>query len=147
MGPRHPLEPPVADHIVEVGKGLGEWARVRVEVHEHEAAPFLDGVGGETHGGGIEPSAGGHVGSGGQAAVEAIRPQVVGALDRSHAAVPVEDRCVAVLAHVRHRPERTVRAANHCDRFVGDRGGDKVARFGKVGHMSDRQPGAFEDHR
>ena len=132
--------------LLVLGRELGERHRVRIEVDEHPAAPFVAAERRQT--GMIRGSKPGrllHVGRAHQLALEVVEPAMVGAAELLGVARAAGDLDAAVPADVGECADIAVIVAGDDDRLVHDPERHVVARILDLLHATDAEPVLHED--
>ena len=111
---RADVETAVGEELGQVAEIVGEGLGLAIRVHEHERAPGVDGDRDEPERRGVEAWLALRARSAPQRAVEAVRPGVVGALDRLPPRVALAEDVAAVAADVDESTKLAVpRARQH----------------------------------
>ena len=132
---------PLGDAVEEVLERLG----VRVRVDEEERAPRLEAQLHEAELLLVDPALLVPARRRDEAAVEAVRPRVVRALQRLAPARALADDRAAVAADVEERAERVLLVAHEDDRNVADGRRGERSGLGHVARVPDVLPRAAED--
>ena len=129
----------------DLAQELGERRRAGVEVHERHRRELFDARLAQPHL--LRPEAldALHLARLEQAAVEAVGPTVVAALERGRVAAAFDDPAGAMRADVPERAQRAVATADHEQRIARHLAGHEVAGVGEARRGARPLPGARED--
>ena len=125
-----------ADQLIQVSHVLEEGDRGSRWIHEQPAVPFADGRGQQSF---VDRIGGGKVleaGSAAKAAVQRVRPGVIGAL---------QELVPAVTAHVVEAPQLALSVSNQQDPLRSDAHGRLITGLLQDGRPAHAYPGTLEE--
>ena len=142
---RREVYPSIRYSLGDAVEVVVEWLCIRVWVDEEQRPPGLEAEGNEPELVLVDPALPVPARRSDEAAVEPVRPRVVGTLERLTSARALSHERAAVAADVEEGTQRVLLVAHEDDRNVPDRRGCDRAGLGHVALVPDVLPRAPED--